>query len=316
MVWSAVSETDFDAQLGATRTARAAGASMTAAIHAIPLNTFGTFAAPSLFASTPGLGFLFDLPPAERLRALGDDAVRARIRASMGDETFVAYPLRHVSETGEVSMGHDRTFRWDQIYRVGAPPNRFELGRSVVEEARDRRVHPVDVVLDAALASDLREVFVIFVFGNRPDVTSDLLLDPTTVIASNDTGAHLMLMAQSQTTHLLDYWCRRTDTLTLEQAVHLLSGRQATVFGIPDRGVLSAGKAADIVLFDADQIGPQAPEIVDDLPGRGGPRYITRGLGIDRVIVNGTTLLIGGQPTGATPGRFLSPDQRAGQNIS
>jgi N-acyl-D-aspartate/D-glutamate deacylase len=307
MVWSAVSERDWSVQLDATRRARSAGAAMTAGIHSIPIYTFATFAAPGLFAATPGCEFLFSLSPRERLAALRDPSVRERIRASMGDETFTAFPLRHVSEAGEESLGMERTFRWEQVFSVGAPPARFQLLESLLDTARRTSRHPVDVMLDAVVDTDLRAVFVVFVYGHLPEVTRELLLDPATVISSNDTGAHLMLMAQTQNTHLLDFWARQSGFLTLEQAIHLLSGRQAAVFGIHDRGTLQVGQAADILLLDEDAVGPQAPELVDDLPGNGGSRYICRGLGIERVVVNGRTLLIGDEPTGELPGFFLRP---------
>ncbi len=315
MVWSAVSEKDFAVQMDATNRARAAGAAMTAGIHSIPIYTFATLAAPGLFASTPGCDFLFDLSPAERLAALRDPSARERIRNEMGAERFSAYPLRYVSETGEVSLGMERVFSWEQVYYVGSPPDRFELTESLAATARREDRHPVDVMLDAALESELRDVFVVFVYGHLPEVTKQLLLDPATVISSNDTGAHLMLMAQTQNTHLLDFWARQSRFLSLEQAIHLLSGRQAEVFGIRDRGTLRQGQAADIVLIDEENVGPQAPEIVDDLPGSGGSRYVSRGLGIERVIVNGETLAPRRRTVGLV-GRPVHRPQRCGARLA
>lgn len=306
LVWSAVSERHHEAQMEATRRVRASGGRMTAGIHSVPLYSFATFAAPCLFASTQSCRFLFELAPAERMTALRDPEARARIRASMGTETFVAYPLRYVSETGEESLGIERMYSWSNIYHVGSPPKRFVVGESVSETAARLGKHPVDVVLDAAIESELQDVFVVFVYGNVPEVTQQLLMDPATVISSNDTGAHLMLMAQTQTTHLLDYWARQSKVLTMEQAVHLLTGRQAAAFGIEGRGVLAEGMAADIVLFDEELVGPQAPAIVHDLPS-GGSRFTCASLGIRRVIVNGTTILLDDQPTGALPGTILRP---------
>lgn len=310
LVWSAVSERHYAPQMEATRRVRGSGGRMTAGIHSVPLYSFATFAAPCLFASTQECRFLFDLTPTDRLAALRDPAVRERIRASMGPETFVGYPLQYVSETGEESLGIARTYSWSNIYYVGSPPERFVVGESISEMATRLGKHPVDVVLDAALASGLQDVFVVFVYGNLPDVTEQLLMDPATVISSNDTGAHLMLMAQTQTTHLLSHWVRESGVLTMEQAVHLLTGRQASAFGIEGRGVLAEGMAADIVVFDADEVGPQAPAIAHDLPG-GGSRFVCDSLGIRRVIVNGSTILRDDQPTGALPGSVVRPNDRA-----
>ncbi len=306
LVWTAVSESRHENQMAATRKAQAAGADLIAAIHAVPMHTYATFSVPGLFAATPGFDFLFDLTPVERLRAIRDETVRERVRAATGRDTFTAYPLRYVAESGEVSLGHERVFPWDHIHHVGSAPHRMNIGESIGEQAHREGRHPADVVLDAAAASELRDVFIVFTHANLPQVTLELLNDPATVISGNDTGAHLMLMAQADTTHLLDHFVRRTGEVPLEQAVHLITGRQAQVFGIPNRGVLAPGKAADIAIFDPDDIGAQAPEVVNDLPG-GGPRYITRNIGIKRVIVNGETLLVDGKATGVGAGRFLKP---------
>jgi N-acyl-D-aspartate/D-glutamate deacylase len=105
---------------------------------------------------------------------------------------------------------------------------------------------------------------------------------------------------------LLDFWARQEGFVSMEQAVHLLSGRQADVFGLHDRGTVAVGQAADLLLLDEAEVGPQAPEILHDLPG-GGSRYVCRGIGIRRVIVNGETVLVDGEPSGALPGRWLRP---------
>lgn len=304
LVWSAVSEADYEVQMEATRRARAAGVRFTAGIHSIPIYTFASFEAPGLFAATYGLRELYEVSAEERLAMLADPQCRAEIREKVGEDTFVAYPLRYVAEDGREVLGNPRHFSWSQIFRAGAAPARFDLSDSVAEVAAAEGKHPVDVVLDAAIASDLKDVFVVFVHGNLREATRELLKDEATVISSNDTGAHLMLMAQTQTTHLLDYWSRETGFLSLEEAVHLLSGRQADVFGLADRGVLEVGRAGDVIVFNPDEVGPQAPALVGDLPG-GGNRYVAGALGIEHVIVNGAPLLSGGQPTGDFAGGFL-----------
>lgn len=304
LVWSAVSEAHHEPQMDATRRARAAGARVTAGIHSVPIYTFATFAVRGLFASVPAFAELFELAPAERLAALRDPERRDAIREALPGTTFAAYPLKQTSDDGVVSLGLQRRFSWDDVYPAGAPPGGFSIGDSVAEMARAQGREPIDVVLDLAVEHDLADVFVVFVHGNRREVTAELLRDEDTVIASNDTGAHLTLMAQTQTTHLLDYWTREAQLLSLEEAVHLLTGRQSEVFGLAGRGVLAEGCAADIVLFDPDRIGPRAPEITNDLPD-GGYRYTAGAAGVHAVIVNGEVVLDHGRDTGARPGRFI-----------
>ena len=47
---------------------------------------------------------------------------------------------------------------------------------------------------------------------------------------------------------------KRGGTLTIVEAVHLVTGRTASFFGLHDRGVVAVGKAADLAVFALDEI--------------------------------------------------------------
>ena len=51
---------------------------------------------------------------------------------------------------------------------------------------------------------------------------------------------------------------RERGLLTLEQAVHKMTGQTAQRFGLKERGVLRVGAAADLVLFDPERLRDQA----------------------------------------------------------
>jgi len=84
-------------------------------------------------------------------------------------------------------------------------------------------------------------------------------------------------------------------TVKLETMIHKMSGMPAERFRITDRGLLKPGYAADVVIFD--------PQTVDGPASWTQPRL--EAVGIDRVIVNGETVVLGGSPTGELPGRVL-----------
>ena len=67
---------------------------------------------------------------------------------------------------------------------------RTERACNVVEVAKERGLHPVDLVLDLALASDLEARFRMAVMNTDEDVVAELLKDPTTVLGLSDAGAH------------------------------------------------------------------------------------------------------------------------------
>jgi N-acyl-D-aspartate/D-glutamate deacylase len=78
----------------------------------------------------------------------------------------------------------------------------------------------------------------------------------------------------------------------------------ARIFGIPDRGVLAAGKVADLVLFDPDTVTAKTPRYAYDLPCHG-RRLVSESEGIKATFVAGTQLYDAGQHTGAMPGCIL-----------
>jgi N-acyl-D-aspartate/D-glutamate deacylase len=105
-------------------------------------------------------------------------------------------------------------------------------------------------------------------------------------------------------THLLSHWVRDRQAFTLEQAVRMLTLVPATHWGFADRGLVREGMTADLLVFDPDTIGPEMPEVVNDLPA-GARRLVQRARGIAATVVNGEIVLRDGKHTGALPGRLL-----------
>jgi N-acyl-D-amino-acid deacylase len=53
---------------------------------------------------------------------------------------------------------------------------------------------------------------------------------------------------------VLGYYSREKKLLSIEQAVHKMTGKSAQRFNLKDRGVIKVGAYADLVLFDAENI--------------------------------------------------------------
>ena len=94
---------------------------------------------------------------------------------------------------------------------------------------------------------------------------------------------------------VLGHYARGLGLFPLETAVHKMTGLTARTFGLKDRGVLKSGMAADITIFDADDIDEGATFAKPIQPAKG----------IDTVIVNGAIVWRDGQPAGARPGKVL-----------
>jgi len=94
---------------------------------------------------------------------------------------------------------------------------------------------------------------------------------------------------------LLGKYVREEKIITLEDAIHRMTGLPATNLKLDQRGLLTPGYFADVVIFDPDVISDQAT--FED------PHQLATGM--VHVFVNGDQVLDNGQHTGATPGRFV-----------
>jgi N-acyl-D-amino-acid deacylase len=167
--------------------------------------------------------------------------------------------------------------------------------------------HPSDVLADFVLANDCHPGFVAQGLANADvDGVARTLADPAVLISSSDAGAHSqMLCASGDTTLVLTRHVRDRGDLTLEGAVHELTGRQAEVFGFHDRGVVAPGAIADLAVFSLDELHYDDDVFVDDLPG-GGSRLRRPEGGYRATVVDGTPVQLGGELTGRLPGRVIS----------
>jgi N-acyl-D-aspartate/D-glutamate deacylase len=137
---------------------------------------------------------------------------------------------------------------------------------------------------------------------------SRILQDPDNQISLGDAGAHLSFLCEAGFgLHLLGRWVRELGVLSLAEAARRLSGQQANLFGIRDRGTLAPGQAADLLLFDPETVGIGPKKRLFDLPG-GATRLRTDALGVHGVWVNGQRLADESgplAPEGPLPGKVL-----------
>jgi N-acyl-D-amino-acid deacylase len=94
---------------------------------------------------------------------------------------------------------------------------------------------------------------------------------------------------------VLGHYARGLGLFSLETAVYKMTGLSAKTFGLADRGVLKPGFAADLVVFDENEIDEAASFAKPIQPAKG----------IETVIVNGAIVWRDGKPTGARPGEIL-----------
>ena len=237
------------------------------------------------------------LPLAEQKARLADPATR---RALVAEEARMK-PRDNVFQGGGAATTDPRRPDYGNLY---AMKDVEWNDPTVAELAAARGQHPVEVMIDLALAND-NQVFVQPLVNERPDHVLGMLRHPRTLATFSDSGAHVCQeMGSSLQTHMLSYWVRAKQAFTLEQAVRKLSHDNAAAWGLADRGLLEAGYRADLVLFDAERVRPAMPTVEADLPG-GARRLVQKAEGIAATIVNGVVTLENGRSTGRLPGVLL-----------
>ena len=199
--------------------------------------------------------------------------------------------------------------RWARTEITWFPPDPSMEGKNVQVLADELGQDPVDVMLDMALDADLDMRIVQDVVNHDRDEIDELLHDPTTVIGLSDAGAHASQLCDAKySTEFLSTFVRERESFDVEQAVHMLTQRPAQIFGIEDRGTLSDGGWADVVVFDMENVGHEGKRRVYDLPA-GADRLISDATGIDAVVVNGTIIRQHGEDAvsaeSSLPGKLL-----------
>jgi N-acyl-D-aspartate/D-glutamate deacylase len=136
---------------------------------------------------------------------------------------------------------------------VGCPEAAL-VGKSVGQVADDRGLDVCDVFLDLVVAHGKAFRWKTVLANHRPEVLAKILAQPDVHVAFADSGAHLRNMAFYNfplrfLKKVKDADDAGTPFMTLERAVHKLTGELADWYGI-DAGSLAKGDRADIAIID------------------------------------------------------------------
>jgi N-acyl-D-aspartate/D-glutamate deacylase len=273
--------------------AAAAGGRVFIQVHSRALNLVLSFETQMPFDKLPVWRDLRKRSLAEQEAALRDPAMR---------QTLVEAAHQQADDGGRGVGPEARAanYQWLFVMETATPPH-----RSVAEIAAELRKDPVDVIIDLALEKHLKQFFLQPIANENQEHVLEMMRHPRSVVTFSDSGAHVsQIMDSSLQTHLLSYWVRDKQALTLEEAVRMLSFVPASHWGMTGRGLLREGWAADIVVFDPDRIAPMLPELVYDLPAEA-RRLQQKSTGLLATVVNGEVLLRNNEPTGALPGQLI-----------
>ncbi|MDW3213557.1 MAG: D-aminoacylase [Ilumatobacteraceae bacterium] len=223
------------------------------------------------------------------LQRLRNPNERARIRADMLEEgLFRGWPW--LWDRLQVSAAHTREV------------SEFE-GMSFEQAGEKMGLEPIDAAL-TLMERDEAKLRIIFYYRTEEDMKSFLRhpmgmmgSDGLAIQASGPLGAgRPHPRSYGAHSRVLGLYVRDTAVLTMEEAVHKMSGQVATRLGMSDRGVIAAGNIADIAIFDPDTVADRAS--FED------PHQYA--VGVPYVLVNGEVVVAEGEHTGALPGRVLA----------
>ncbi len=260
--------------------ARAEGLDVTADIYPYVRNGIGlgSFLHPRHYAEGTGAF----------LATLGDPARRAELRREVETTSDWENWYRHV--------GMD----WGNVLIVSAPGevDPRVINRSIAEAAEVLGTDPWNAFFDLVQAGGvsvnprsmneeqkhlaLRAEYVMIDTDASP-------VNPETTASSHPRafGAFPRVIAK---------YVREDSVLSLEDAVRRMSSMAARRLGLHDRGFVAPGMAADLVVFDPEEIRDVADFGADAM------RYAE---GVDYLFVNGTLVIDDGEMVDARPGRVL-----------
>ncbi len=275
----------------------AAGGRIFVQVHSRALNTMLSFETQMPFDHWDVWRDIRGLPLAEQQAKLRDPSLRAKlVEVANGPR-----PERRI--VGVEARPPD----WDWFFVLDSM-----LGeqRRLADVAAERGMDPVDLMIELALQKDLKQFFCQPAANEDQDHVLEMMRHPRSVVTFSDSGAHVsQIMDSSLQTHLLGYWVREREALTLEEGVRQLTSIPAANWGMHDRGLLREGMNADLVVFDPDTVGPRMPEVVHDLPG-GAKRLKQVANGIRNTVVAGEVFLENNEHTGALAGRLFRGIER------
>ena len=254
----------------------------------------------SMYTYTAGsTGLTAGLPP--WVQAGGLEAMIARLKNPVDRR-------RVLSEMKQPDAGWENirllTGSDERVLLIGFKNEKLKplIGKTLAQVARLRGTSAEEALLDLIIEDDSRVDAAYFLMSE--DNVELGLKQPWVSLGSDAESSAPEGVFLKSSTHpraygnvarFLGHYVRDRKLMPLEEAIHRLTGLPAQNWKLHDRGCLTPGCYADIVIFDPTTIADHATY---DAP----QTYAT---GVSDVFVNGVQVLRDGEHTGAKPGRVV-----------
>lgn len=195
---------------------------------------------------------------------------------------------------------------FDSIQFERLPHIEGYAGRTLGDYLRDNHIpQTLDAAIDVLIELQSQGRFAaIYHSMDEADIERFLLYPHTMINSDGDLAItrkkHYHPRTYGSFPRVLSTYVRARGVLTLEQAIHKMTGQSAERLGLQDRGVIRAGNYADLIVFDDKSI-------TDHSTFTEPHQYST---GIKYMLINGQMVLNDEQLTNALPGRVLKHKSR------
>jgi len=200
------------------------------------------------------------------------------------------------------TSGFAKGVEWDKVLITSSPVNTQYEGRNIAEMVSETGKTSYDWLFDALLETRLDMGMALF--GMSEENRRNELKYSGMMIGTDGYGMATTGIMAKGVPHPRSYgafprvlarYVRELQVLTLEEAVHRMTGLTAAKLKLGDRGLIEPGKAADLVLFD--------PDTIADTATYENPHQYAQG--ISHVFVNGEAVIKETTHNGSRPGRVL-----------
>ena len=263
--------------------ARAEGLAITADMYTYTAGATGLDAAMPLWVQEGGDEAWF--------ARLEDPAIRERVLAEMTENQSEWENLfYHAGPHGVMFIG----FR--------NPELRHLIGKTLSEVASMWEMSPAEAAIELVVR-DRSRVDTVYFLMSEENVAKTVAQPWVSFGSDAEASAPEGVFLKSSThpraygtfARVLGKYSRDEGVVSLQEAIRKMTSLPAANIGIRDRGQLTVGCFADIVVFDPASIRDHA---TFEKP----LQYAT---GVEHVFVNGEQVLLDGEHTGATPGRVV-----------
>jgi N-acyl-D-amino-acid deacylase len=208
----------------------------------------------------------------------------------------VLFPKRDFTSRESAQFALDHVSPPEGIILSSYSPEPELVGMTLADIARKKGMDPAATLMDLIARSNFEGAQQSIIGqGMAEEDVAALIAWPHAAICSDGALDSLHPRGRGAFTKVLRVYVREKKVLTLEQAIHKMTGLSAANVGIVDRGVIRPGAFADLVLFD--------PATAADRSTWQDPKALSTG--ITEVWVNGVAVWDGSKATGAHPGRAV-----------